>query len=184
MTTEHIMTSRVVTLRPEDNVTNALRLMHQHHVRNMPVVDDEGCFVGLFGVRRLARLLLPHAGRDLNRHSLADLAFMPEDTSRMAKHWKKIAAQPVSNFMEKEKHLQFCKPETTFTHMLNMFDRSKDSSLPLIVIQGENRKLMGLVSAWDILEGLIMPLMAESDAVNEPTTAEKSKPISDNSSKK
>lgn len=183
MTTEHIMTSRVVTLRPDDSVADALALMRQHHIRNLPVVDDEGSFIGLFGVRRLARLLLPQAGRDLSRHSLADLAFLPEDASRMAKRWKKIAAQPVSGFMEKEKHLQFCKPETTFTQVLKMFDRSKDSSLPIIVIQGEGRKLAGLVSSWDILEGLIMPLLAEGDAANAPSTGKKSKPPSKNSVK-
>ncbi len=176
MATKHIMTSRVVTLRPDDNVTDALRLMHKHHIRNLPVVDDEGSFIGLFGVRRLSRLLLPHAGRNLHRHSLADLAFLPEDKSRLAKHWKKIAAQPVSRFMEKEKHLQFCKPDTTFTHVLSMFDHSKDSSLPLIVIEGKGRKLAGIVSAWDILEGLIMPLLTESNATNKPSAGKKSKP--------
>ena len=50
MTTASIMTSRVITLRADDKVIDALRTMHQYHIRNLPVVDDNGSFVGLFGV--------------------------------------------------------------------------------------------------------------------------------------
>ena len=183
MATENIMTSRVVTLKPDDKVADALKLMHQHHIRNLPVVDDEGSFIGLFGVRRLARLLLPQAGRDLNRHSIADLAFLPEDTGRMAKRWRKIAAKPVSEFLEKEKKLLFCTPDTTFPRMLDLFDRSKDSSLPVIVVEGKTRKLAGIVSVWDILEGLVMRLLTEDEGADEPPTGGISKPVKNSSNK-
>ncbi len=181
MTTEHIMTSRVVTLRPDDTVADAVELMRQHHIRNLPVVDDEGAFVGLFGVRRLARLLLPQAGRDLSRHSIADLAFLPEDTGRMAKRWKKTAARPVSEFLEKEKKLQFCTPDTTFPRMLDLFDHSKDSSLPVIVVEGKTRKLAGIVSVWDVLEGLVMRLLNEHETTAEPKTASRPDHLSNGS---
>lgn len=183
MATENIMTSRVVTLRPGDKVADALQLMHKHHIRNLPVVDDEGSFIGLFGVRRLARLLLPQAGRELNRHSIADLAFLPEDTGRMAKRWKKIAAKPVSEFMEKEKKLSFCTPDTSFTQMLNLFDRSKDSSLPVIVLEGKKRKLAGIVSVWDILEGLIMRLLTEHEVADDSSSEKTNEPVNNSSAK-
>ena len=61
MTAESIMTSALVTLGPDDTVADALSLMHSKGVRNLPVVDETGSFIGLFGLRRLSHLLLPKA---------------------------------------------------------------------------------------------------------------------------
>jgi CBS domain-containing protein len=49
MTTKSIMTSGLFTLEPTDSVADALLLMHEKHVRNIPIVDQSGVFVGLFG---------------------------------------------------------------------------------------------------------------------------------------
>ena len=175
MTTESIMTSRLITLRPADKVADALQIMHRHHVRNLPVVDENGSFIGLFGIRCLSRLLLPGAARDLDRYSISDLGFLPDETAQMAKRWHTIASQPVANFLEKEEKLFFCTPETTFPQLLELIDRSRNSSLPVIVVTGKTRKLVGMVSAWDILEGFVMKLLVKK-ADTDHRAAENSGP--------
>jgi CBS domain-containing protein len=164
MTTDSIMTNRVITLKPTDKVIDALQVMHRHHVRNLPVVDGDGSFIGLFGVRRLSSLLLPIAARDLNRYSITDLSFLPDETEQIMERWQHVATRPVSEFLEKEKKLLFCTPDTTFPQLLELIDHSKDSSLPVIVIEGTTRRLVGMVSAWDIMEGIIMKLLNEGMA--------------------
>lgn len=168
MTTENIMTSRIFTLRPSDTVADALHIMQREHVRNLPVVDEKGTFVGLFGVRRLSRLLLPKAASDLGRYSISDLSFLPDETDQMADRWQKIAQKPVSNFLEKKKKLLFCKPDTSFPELLALLEESKDSSLPVIIVEGDTKKLAGMVSAWDVLEGIIMKLLAEGTDADSP----------------
>lgn len=175
MTTESIMTSRVITLRPDDRVVDALRTMHQKHIRNLPVVDENGSFVGLFGVRRLSRLLLPQAARDLDRYSISDLGFLPDEVDQLAERWREIASRPVSEFLEKEKRLLFCTPETSLPQLLELLDKSKDSSLPVIVVKGKTRQLAGMVSAWDVLEGFVMKLLSGETVMNT-RTAETGKP--------
>lgn len=170
MTTDSIMTYRVITLQPSDRVIDALQVMHRHHVRNLPVVDGNGSFIGLFGVRRLSRLLLPKAARDLNRYSITDLSFLPDETEQIRNRWQHVASRPVSEFLEKEKKLLFCTPDTTFPQLLELIDRSKDSSLPVIVIEGTARRLVGMVSAWDILEGIIMRLLVKDSALDPEAT--------------
>lgn len=160
MTAESIMTSRVITLRPDDKVLDALLIMHREHIRNLPVVNADGCFVGLFGVRRLGRLLLPHAARDLDRYRISDLSFLPDETDQLAARWREIASRPVSEFLEKESKLLFCTPETSFPQLLELLEKSKDSSLPVIVVTGKKRKLAGMVSSWDVMEGFIIKLLA------------------------
>ncbi len=161
MTTESIMTSNLFTLKPTDTVADAIALMHREHVRNLPIVDGSGNFVGLFGLRRLSQLLLPEAASGLGPYSISDLHFLPDEVVQMSDRWKKIARQPVLNFLEKKKKLMFCKPGTTFPELLSLLDQSVDSSLPVLVVKGKQQKLVGMVSAWDVLEGLIMGRLAQ-----------------------
>lgn len=169
MTTENIMTSHVFTLRPTDTVADALHLMRREHVRNLPVVDGTGTFVGLFGVRRLSRLLLPQAALDLGRYSVSDLHFLPDETVQMTDRWQEIARKPVEDFLEKEKKLVFCTPDTAFPELLALLEESKDTSLPVIILEGDTRKLVGIVSAWDVLEGIIMKLLVKVTDSDKPS---------------
>jgi CBS domain-containing protein len=44
---EEVMTTGVQTCGPDDDVSDVLALMEQHHVRRVPIVDDEDCLVGI-----------------------------------------------------------------------------------------------------------------------------------------
>lgn len=156
MTTKSIMTSGLYTLKPSDSVADALLLMHAKHVRNIPIVDKKGNFVGLFGLRRLSHLLLPKVALNLGKHSISNLHFLPDEIVQMGDRWHEIADQPVENFLEKKKKLLFCSPETAFPELLSLLDESKDTSLPVIVVEGDSEKVVGMVSTWDVLEGIIM----------------------------
>ena len=162
MTTESIMTSNLFTLKPSDTVAEAIAVMHREHVRNLPVVDESGNFIGLFGLRRLSRLLLPEAASGLGPYSISDLHFLPDEVVQMSDRWKEIARQPVLNFLEKKSKLMFCKPGTAFPELLSLLDQSVDSSLPVLVVKGKQQKVVGMVSAWDVLEGLIMGRLAQA----------------------
>jgi CBS-domain-containing membrane protein len=156
LTTESIMTSAPFTLSPTDTVAEALSLMHSKEVRNLPVVDDSGTFIGLFGLRRLSHLLLPKAALDLGAHSISDLHFLPDEVVQNGDRWHEISEQPVKNFLEKKKKLLFCTPQTALPELLALLDQSKDSSLPVIVIEGETQKVVGMVSSWEVLQAIVM----------------------------
>jgi CBS-domain-containing membrane protein len=47
LTAGDLMTRRVITVRPEDSVEHAAQLMHFLRVKRLPVVDGDGCLVGL-----------------------------------------------------------------------------------------------------------------------------------------
>ena len=127
--------------------------LHEMRVWNYNVMFE--LMLG-FGLRRLSHLLLPRAALDLGKHSLSQLHFLPDEIVQMGDRWHEIADQPVSNFLEKKKKLLFCTPETAFPELLALLDESKDSSLPVIVVEGDTQKLVGMVSTWDVLEGIIM----------------------------
>jgi CBS domain-containing protein len=47
LTAAELMSRPAVTIGPEDSVAGAARLMHDRHVKRLPVVDDEGRVVGI-----------------------------------------------------------------------------------------------------------------------------------------
>ena len=47
VTAAELMTSPAVTIGPEDSVADAARLMHDRHVKRLPVVDQAGRLVGI-----------------------------------------------------------------------------------------------------------------------------------------
>ena len=161
MTAESIMTSRLRTVLPTDTVAHALRLMHKHQIRNLPVVDEKGNFVGLFGVRRLRRILLPKAATDLDRYSLTDLSFLPDEMAQINERLHNAGNRPVSEFLEKKRKLIMCKPQTTFPELIKLLDQSSDASLPVIIVQGKKRKLVGIVSVWDVLEKIAVEVFSK-----------------------
>ena len=169
MTAESIMTSRLKTLHPTDTVAHAVRLMHRHEIRNLPVVDDQGCFIGLFGIRRLSRILLPKAATNLDRYNLTDLSFLPDDSGEMHERLRKAGNRPVSEFLEKKRKLVFCSPKTTFPELLELLDTSSDTSLPVIVVKGKQKQkqLVGIISAWDVLEKVAVEVFS-NEPVNTP----------------
>ena len=179
MTTEAIMTPRPMTLRESDKVSDALLMMHRHQVRNLPVVDDDGLFVGLFGIRRLSHLLLPKAAQ-LDRYSLSDLSFLPDDLESLRERLLKIGDKPVADFLEKKKKLMFCKPDTSFPELLELLDQSSDSSLPVIVVTGKQKKLVGIVSAWDVLDRLIIKMFQTNQPIGSLQTAPEQEPSDNN----
>ena len=50
---EEVMTSHVTTIGEEASLEEARRLIVEHAVRHLPVVNDQGELVGLFSVRKM-----------------------------------------------------------------------------------------------------------------------------------
>jgi len=157
------MSTDVITLKPDDSIANALAIMCKHSVHNLPVVDKEGTFLGLFTLRRLSRELLPTAAK-LNEDSLLmHINFMPDGTDEILQRLNKIAQQPVSGLLEKSSTLRFCKPDTMLPELLQLLFESP-TSLPVLVLKGKKKKLVGMVSNWDILTKLTVNLLGKKGA--------------------
>ena len=167
MTAKTIMTSDLVVVKPTDKVSDALTLMHEHNLHDLPVVDEQGSFVGMFGRRRFMQALLPMAAQD--KYGLSDLSFLPDREKNLNKHLKRVGDDPVSKYLEKKKYLTFCKPSTPFPKLLQMLCESS-TSMPVVVVKGKEKKLVGMVSTWDVLDKLAMAFYSEGKQETEDTS--------------
>ena len=150
------MTCRIEKLTPTDKASYAFRLMHSRQIRNLPIVGSDDQFIGLFGIRRLIHLMLPKAAQI--DFGLKDLSFMPDELGELHKRLIDIGQTPVVELMEPIKDLVFCAPSTPFPEVLELLDNSADTSLPIIVVDGDSnsKKLVGMVSAWDVLDRIVI----------------------------
>jgi CBS domain-containing protein len=161
MTASSIMTEAVTSLRPGDTVRRGLRIMHENKARTMPVIDDDGSFVGLFGIRQVIHLLLPKVAQI--EHGLTDLSFMPDDEDELHARIEAVDDEPVSAYLERASDLLICEPTTPLPEVLELLHQSFNSSLPVLVVDNQSKKLVGMVSGWDILEKIVMDVVGEKD---------------------
>ncbi|ELK47325.1 acetoin utilization AcuB family protein [Halobacillus sp. ACCC02827] len=51
MLVEEIMKKEVITLPPSETIEKAMKLLHQHHIRHLPIVDEENKVIGIVSDR-------------------------------------------------------------------------------------------------------------------------------------
>ena len=77
-----IMNPHPMTLRPTDTVATAADRILKHHLRHLPVVDEQGRYLGTFSVYSLLKLTLPKAV--LDKHGLDNVSFVTESVEDLA----------------------------------------------------------------------------------------------------
>jgi len=165
MTVTNLMSTDVVAIKPDDTITTALKLMCENSVHNLPVVDHDGTFLGLFSLRRLSRELLPKAAKLDENSLLMHINFMPDDTDNLLKRLSKLGNKPVSSLLEKTSKIRICKPDTSLPELLQLLFESP-TSLPVVVVEGKKKKLAGMVSNWDVLTKLSVNLLGDKTVDN------------------
>ena len=161
MTTASVMSKDLFTVNLDETIANALSIMYKNKIHNLPVVDEHGCFVGMFGIRHIILSLLPNA-TTVKGFELENLNFLPDDALGLIEDMHEVGKQPVKNFLKEEKNLQLCGPDTAFPELLRLLYTS-DSSLPVMVTDGEEKKLVGMVSNWDILSKIAQELATSKE---------------------
>ena len=61
MIAQNLMNPQPLTLRPTDTVATGADYILKHRLRHVPVVDEQGRYVGTFSIYSLLRLTLPKA---------------------------------------------------------------------------------------------------------------------------
>lgn len=150
MSAESIMSKDLFTLAPDVTVADALQAMCDHKVHNIPVVDREGAFVGLFSLRRITHALLPMAAQVAEGGLDIDMSFVSDSSDAYLDRLLQIGHKPISEFLEKKKKLRFCDPNTPIPRILQLLSENP-TSLPVVVVKGKQKKVVGMVSTWDVL---------------------------------
>jgi CBS domain-containing membrane protein len=124
----HLMSDRVYSVAPDDDLATVRDLMDDHQIRHVPVVDRDGDLVGLV------------SHRDLLRAALIERADLPQVIERGL-----LEATHVRDVMTT--YLETVDPDLELTEAARLLAASKFGSLPV----AENGHLVGILTEADFV---------------------------------
>ena len=142
-----IMTSKLITVSPETEITQAARLLLENRINGAPVVDETGRLVGI-----LCQSDLISQQKTLPIPSLFTFldGYIPlTSTKQIEKEARKIAAITVAHAMTPDPAV--VGPETNIQTVAALMVDKNFHSLPVV----EDGKLVGIVGKEDILKTLL-----------------------------
>ena len=148
MNASQAMDPNPTTLKADDTIECAAKYIMKHRYRNLPVVDENSCYIGMFGVNCLLKLVIPQAVFLPN--GLENVSFIHESFEDLFNRFDEVKDQPISVCINKE--LKSVTPDTPLTETMLQLYKTR-SSIP--VVEEGSCKLLGMISYWDIGEKIL-----------------------------
>ncbi len=146
MTARTLMNPNPVALKPTDPVAAAAKTILEHHLRHLPVVDEQGRYVGTFGIYSVLQLAMPSA---VVKQGLDNVAFVTEKECDLAQRLLERQNEPVQNWLSQD---PVAHPETSAMQVVQMILHGH-TSIP--VVDKATHRLEGIISSWNVLETLM-----------------------------
>ncbi len=149
MKVAEIMNRAPLSLRDDETFGSAFERLRDAQVTTIPVVDADGVYEGIFDLKDIWRLLLPRAAH-LNRNSIEDLSFVSSSLDRMKDEISEAAPLPIRQFLTAD-DLPVVYADSPVQQAILLIDKYGET---VAVVDRQTRKLVGTVSAWQILDAL------------------------------
>ncbi len=145
MNAAHIMTTGVATLQKEKTVKDAMKILIEKRIRQMPVVDNDNRIIGVLKARKLIQSVLP---RYIADGLLKDVKFAP-DLPGLHEKAKELANKNISDVMDKD----FVKisPHAAVFEIATIFVNAEKSVENIYVVDDKDM-ILGIISPWDIFK--------------------------------
>lgn len=125
VTAKDFMTTKVVTLSPEMDSLDAMRLLAQHRISGAPVVDAQGNVVGMLTERDCLRTVV------------------------VASYHGECCCGSVSGFMSGD--VKSVDADTSLLDIADLFVKSKFRSYPVL----KHGRLLGMISRQDVIRAIL-----------------------------
>lgn len=119
------MTTRVVTLVPDMDVLDAMRLFAEHRISGAPVIDTQGNVVGILTERDCLKTVV------------------------VASYHGECCCGSVAAFMSRDVHA--VDADTSLLDLADLFVRQKYRSYPVL----KDHRLLGVISRRDVVRGIL-----------------------------
>jgi CBS domain-containing protein len=148
MNCETIMTRNPKAIREDDTIGEAVQEIIERQYISVPVVDNEGRLVGLFGIYDLLALLVPRVA--VIGNLLPNLRFLSDDESELYRKFAGVRNSPVRRAVNREAARVY--PDTPLIEAIRLFC---NNHMTIPVVERESGRLAGMISYWDAARHVI-----------------------------
>ncbi len=142
-----IMTANPATILDSDSVAAAAGKLVAERATTLPVVDGEGKYVGMFGIRDLLGLLVPRGA--LAGDLVPNLRFLGDDADALRRKFQ--AAGALTAGAMADRRMATLDPDLPEIEALRIFAREQST---LAVVARDTGKLVGVVCCRDAIHAL------------------------------
>ena len=147
LTAKDIMTTDIVTVSPETDVSKAARILLEKHINGIPVVDSSGALLGILCqsdlIAQQKKISLP------SLFTLLDGFISFSSTKNLDMEFQKIAAIKVSEAMTPDPIR--VSPDTTIEEIATLMVNRGFHTVPVV----KDERLVGIIGKEDVLKTII-----------------------------
>jgi CBS-domain-containing membrane protein len=140
-----IIIKDVISVKPTDTVEKGLNVLNEHRLRCLPVLTDDGDYVGMFGTDELIKHLVPLVG--LYGESLGFAVGAAPD---LAKKLDEFFPLKIQEFTDTTHYTI-----KAGTHTWEALRALAKHGSPLPVLDGSSKRFLGLVSEQSAIKTLL-----------------------------
>jgi CBS-domain-containing membrane protein len=164
MNVADVMTHKAITVTPETTIAEAARLLLQHRISGLPVVDPGGAVVGVVTEGDFLRRI--ETGTERRHSGWLEFLIAP---GRLAEEYAHANARRVGEVMTTD--VVAVAPQEPLTEVVRLMQRHHIKRLPVI----EKGRLVGIVSRANLVQALLdnLPKPAGEAAVGDAEIRER-----------
>jgi CBS domain-containing protein len=167
MKTSDIMTRTVITVEPDASIVHAVRLMLQHRISGLPVVDAKGVLVGILSEGDLLRR--QETGTQKRRARWVEFLM---GSGRLADEYVRTSGRQVHEVMTRD--VRTITENTPVEDIVQLMERHRIRRLPVV----RRDAVVGIVSRANLVHALVglaieaKPVAIKDRAIREQLQAE------------
>jgi len=140
MKAKEIMTKEVVSIKPEDNVKEALAFLFKMRISGLPVIDVQGRLVGMFTEKDILRQILPSYLEKVGRF------VYEENPKSIKKKFQDLVNLSISQLMRKD--VITIDSDTSLCEVARVMLTQNIRRIPVL---DKEKKVVGIVSREDVV---------------------------------
>jgi CBS domain-containing protein len=142
-----IMTSNVITVKTDTPLAELARILYEHHINGVPVVDDDGALIGIICESDLIR-------RDRKLHiptviAIFDWVLYLQGPKTLEKEIRRISATTVEDLYTKD--VITVSEKTPIEEIATIMSKKRLYTIPVV----EEGRLVGVIGKSDLIRALI-----------------------------
>lgn len=143
----------VVFVKKDVTLRNLLKILVEHKIGGVPVVDDQHCLLGMVSDGDVLRVLTP---REQTLFDFYTMTFVLEE-QELDECIKMRLDAPVEKIMT-HRNLSYVHPDDDFRQVLKILSRHRFKKIPVI---NRARRVVGVISRGDVLRHISTQMIGE-----------------------